>query len=921
MQDLQSYEDDAGNVYVREGNRWRVTRPSQAAAPAGPQAIPGLVSMETPQLRAQREQQDRQYGLSSQREERMARAAEDTARQAEITASRLSPAEEDQLKVARAAAREALGVLPDLERFQGLNRDQASGGLFAVPFADAVVGAFDRDVSQMNEITSRLAPAQREEGSGPMSDADLMLYLRSVPSVQRPREANDAIIERGRREAARRRAYADFLDQFAAQNNTLKGADAAFRAAVDAGEIDLGAVAAPAATDAPAGPGSSPDAPFDFTTASREEVVAAIQRGGWFRQGPDGEPYQLPPGDPQFGMQEGDEAVAPGVAVRPQGGGSAAAEQVLGGAAAFQRSALEQFPLGDEAVAGLAGLFSGQGYSRAREAQRALASYDRQNNGVERNMGGIGGGLALAATPFGAPVRAFSGAGRVASAGNAALGGSAAGGAWGFGQGEGNALERLPEAGTGALVGGVAGPIAAPTANALNRGVIQPLAGLARGGYNALRGRPADPLVSGINRFADRSPQQVNALNSEAARFQAEGIAPTLVDAVNDGGRGTLRSLATRQTPARQAARDFADGRVEALPGRISRQARRIVSDDARPVEDIVGGLRLIRAAQARTTYAEPYAQTVPIDETTTQALSGAPGRAALQRARAAAEAFNDAPAMQEIDALAAGEVAEVSAATLDRIRQAMSGRAERLAQNPATRAVGAGVAQRAGMVDGALDNVEGLAPARDAYRQASRQIEATQMGGRFMNANPDEFAGAMRGLSPDQLQPARAATARSIEIAARNPGSAPGVARRLYADPETANMGRAVMGDDMDRLSQAARVEAGAVRNAIEVNPRAGSPTSMNAQDSLGAAGAVLGVARDATNPIALAGRAISAIRNRGFSDTEAEAIVTAAIDPAQTERLIGMLAERMTRREARSLARAVRYQLTTGPQSALQQ
>lgn len=688
------------------------------------------------------------------------------------------------------------------------------------------------------------------------------------------------------------------------------------------------ASAIPAGADIRRGPDGKSYAVVNSENLAPEDTPESLTAAG-YRQDADGTWFRmvgsdLPPGQgggsgggaPSGGGDNGGLQRGVGDAV-----GAIAGMPIGAASGAFVRAGLEQFPLADEAIAGLAGITSGQGYSRAREAQRALAGYDRENNGVERNMGGIGAGLALAATPFGAPVRVASGTGRVAGAVNAGVGGMAAGGAWGFGQGEGNALERLPEAGMGALVGGVAGPVAAPVANALNRGVVQPIAGALRGGYNALRGRPADPLVSGINRFADRSPQNVNALNTEAARFQGEDIAPTFADTVNDGGRGTLRALATRQTPARQAARDFADGRVEALPGRISRQARRIVSDDARPVEDIVGGLREARGAQARTTYAEPYAQTVPIDPQTAQALSGAPGRAALQRARAAAEAFNDAPAMQEIDALAAGEVAEVSAATLDRIRQALSGRAERLAQNPATRAVGAGVAQRAGMVDETLEGVEGLAPARDAYRQASRQIEATEMGGRFMNANPDEFAGAMQGLSPEQLQPARAATARSIEIAARNPGSAPGVARRLYADPETANMGLAVMGDDMGRLQSAARAEAGAVRNAIEINPRAGSPTNINQQDTLGAAGAVLGVARDATNPLALAGRAISAIRNRGFNDAEAEAIVTAAIDPQQTERLIGMLSERMSRREARRLARAVRYQLTTGPQSAQQQ
>lgn len=675
--------------------------------------------------------------------------------------------------------------------------------------------------------------------------------------------------------------------------------------------------AAPPAPEGPAGPGSGPDSPVDISGLSAEDLMS-LQPGQYIRF-PDGRVERLS-GAPRAGA-EGEE-VSPGVF---QSREEAAAEYHASPFAqqqAFQRAALEQFPGGDEAMAAFAGMMSGNSYSDARKAQRGLSEMDRENNSTARNLGGVAGGTALMATPFGAPLRVTAGATRAGRAVNAAAGGAAAGGAWGFGQGEGNALERAPGAAGGAALGAVVGPLAAPVANALNRGVIQPIVGAARGGFNALRGRAADPLVSGVNRFADRSPQQVNALNDSLAQFQAEQIAPALADVVNDGGRGTLRALATRQTPARQAARDFADGRVEALPGRLSRQARRIVSDDARPVDEIVGGLTEARGAQARTTYAEPYAQPVAIDPQTAQALSGAPGRAALQRARAAAEAFNDAPAMQEIDALASGEVNEVSAATLDRIRQALSGRAERLGQNPATRAVGAGVAQRAGMVDEALEGVEGLAPARDAYRQASRQIGATEMGGRFMNANPDEFAGAMQGLSPEQLQPARAATARSIEIAARNPGSAPGVARRLYADPETANMGQAVMGDDMARLSNAARAEAGAVRNAIEINPRAGSPTNLNQNDSLNAAGEALGAFKDMAsgNLLALPGRAISAIRNRGFSDAEAEAIVTAAIDPQQTERLIGMLAERMSRREARSLARAVRYQLTTGPQSGQQ-
>lgn len=689
-------------------------------------------------------------------------------------------------------------------------------------------------------------------------------------------------------------------------------------------------------------------APVDISGMSATDLLA-LTPGTAIRL-PDGTVTRLT-GAPSVGAR-GNE-VSPGVFTQesPDDAQDRYREEVTGAdrqAAGFMRGVVDTatFGMSDEIGAAIdtvlppmAGQRSGwvdgfgPAYRQNVSNYRAFADADEEDVGGARIAGQVTGGF----VPGLGVARAATGGTRLARAGRGAAAGAGYGGAYGFGSGEGNALERLPSAGAGAAFGAAGGAASPFVANALSRAAAPVAEGVAslsrvaaRPFVNALgdaapsairEAVQPNPLASGVRRFADRSPQDVNALNTNAARFRAEEIAPVFADVVNDGGRGTMRALATRQTPARQSARDFAEGRVEALPSRLSRQARRIVSDDARPVDEIVGELETGRANQARTQYAEPYAQPVQIDAVTAQALSGAPGRAAIQRARAAAEAFNDSTAMQELDALASGQTQQVSAGTLDRIRQAMSGRAEKLAQNPATRAVGAGVGQRAGQVDQALENVEGLGPAREAYRGASRQIDAARMGERFMgNANPDDFTGAMQGLTPEQLAPARAASARSIEIAARNPGAAPGVARRLYADPETANMGRAVMGEDMGRLSQAARAEADAVRNGIEINPRAGSPTNLNQQDTLGAAGAVLGVARDATNPIALAGRAISAIKNRGFNDAEAEALVQAAIDPVQTDRLIGMLSERMSRREARNLARAIRYQLTTGPQSGQQ-
>jgi len=54
----------------------------------------------------------------------------------------------------------------------------------------------------------------------------------------------------------------------------------------------------------------------------------------------------------------------------------------------------------------------------------------------------------------------------------------------------------------------------------------------------------------------------------------------------------------------------------------------------------------------------------------------------------------------------------------------------------------------------------------------------------------------------------------------------------------------------------------------------------------------------------------AVTGLRQRGFSDQEAEAVVRIAIDPARYDEAINLLAQRMTRREARNSVRAIRQQ-----------
>jgi len=142
----------------------------------------------------------------------------------------LSPVERKSIDDAQASSRNALDVVGDLTRFQDVNDRTATGGLNAIWGVTEARKALDPNVQQLEEIKSRLAPAQRQPGSGTTSDRDLALFLEAVPNVRNDRQTNTAIIERGRAEAVRRQQYADFLDKYARENGSLNGAQQAFRA-------------------------------------------------------------------------------------------------------------------------------------------------------------------------------------------------------------------------------------------------------------------------------------------------------------------------------------------------------------------------------------------------------------------------------------------------------------------------------------------------------------------------------------------------------------------------------------------------------------------------------------------------------------------------------------------------------------------
>jgi hypothetical protein len=138
---------------------------------------------------------------------------------------KLSAQESAQLKAAREDAELAAGAARDGNRFLEINKKTGTGEIWSIPLASEIRGAFDPRYAEMQSLTNRMAPAQRQAGSGAMSDKDVVLFKRSVPNPDFPGPTNAKIVQRLQEEAKRKGDRAAFLDAYALNNGTLLGAE------------------------------------------------------------------------------------------------------------------------------------------------------------------------------------------------------------------------------------------------------------------------------------------------------------------------------------------------------------------------------------------------------------------------------------------------------------------------------------------------------------------------------------------------------------------------------------------------------------------------------------------------------------------------------------------------------------------------
>jgi hypothetical protein len=404
----------------------------------------------------------------------------------------------------------------------------------------------------------------------------------------------------------------------------------------------------------------------------------------------------------------------------------------------------------------------------------------------------------------------------------------------------------------------------------------------------------------GVAVVGRRSRQDVAAMRGRAAELRRNGVEPTLVDVMDDSGRGLVRAAANKQTPGRQVANDFAESRVLNLPDRMSAQARANMSRNPRTPDQIRTAEIARRSANADRAFGAVRADEITMAPETVQALRNPMGREAIAEA---ARRERDPEVRAALLRLANDALDDpstpITVGMADRISRTLFGRAQ-----AATRA---GDNDLAATFNSLAQSIR--EPARNAstgYRGAlegfaadSRMTEAAGVGEQFMARNTDEFVEAAANLAPRERALAAAAGRRAVERAAgENPSSAIGVARRLAIAPEQQRRTAALLGPERaNRLQAGMRAEVDAVENARAIAPGAGSSTFLNAADdnalnqAAGVGSSVIqGNFGQATRQI-ISGL-YDAFRRRGLNDQQIENLVRSATDRRQTDDAIEAIA-----------------------------
>lgn len=443
--------------------------------------------------------------------------------------------------------------------------------------------------------------------------------------------------------------------------------------------------------------------------------------------------------------------------------------------------------------------------------------------------------------------------------------------------------------------------------NSLNASITAAMAGgmPARGARPPAPIAPARPARNAAieNLIRGIPPQQLQARGAE---MSAAGINPRLIDVLPDQALGRVRAAATRQTPARaEMVRATEQARIN-LPERVSEQVRRNVSRTPTALEETVARLRQQRGKQATADYGPAYATPVNPTDEITNALQSNSGRSAINDALLVAREDMATPANEiaDLERLlqatqgAEGPLPAVSARVLDRIQIAMRQAAENVSgYGPgANRPLAGAIGGRRAVINQALDQVPEIAPARQAYREASRGIDAVEAApGAITAGGAEDIRNLTQGLTPQQLQPARDVLAQSmISRGGESLSSARGLLDRVAYSPEMQGRVASYTGPQpAQNLATGARLELERLQNIQRASPRVGSETATNASDIAEGAGRVIDAGRKLARGDVI-GLGIDWLRSRGINDATAQAMVETVLDPNGLSRTVDYIRAR---------------------------
>lgn len=516
----------------------------------------------------------------------------------------------------------------------------------------------------------------------------------------------------------------------------------------------------------------------------------------------------------------------------------------------------------------------------------------------------------------------------------------------GAGYTEGGLVERGRNALGGAAAGAVLGPVASKAINVIAPPVVAGFQNALRPiashvgpalqaanlpGGNALSrfaASGADPLEASMGLFASKvGGANPNALSAEAQAFRDNAIEPVFFDVIGDGGQAVGRALATKQTPGRTRAVNFANERRVGAQNRVSEIARRNISDDPRTAAQLADDLAAEQQALSAQAMGAPRAgptrngepmgplrdEMVRLNPETATVFRTEGGRRAINQARSWTSNSRQSQELSDLarlsdDALDNPGDINLSVGTADRLRRSLSGQARSSGTDGDARQ---GLTSLSRMLrKDVSDSQPAYGKFLNDYADRAQLGDAADLGSQFLSRQgSEEFARQAGALNPAQNRVARVSAREAIEDRGNTPAGAAGLLDDLSVGRGRNQRSDAFLGDDADRLRQNAEYARRELETGRNISPRTGSQTNDNQMASALADG--IGLARDVAtgNKAGLAIKAANFLNKRGFNDEQAQAILEAGLDPTRTDEMIQMfIRSGMARREARNTARAVR-------------